>query len=240
MTQSGLVLVLGIGMLTATAAAADEKRSKPADVATMEAWWGDLEKDELEASRALLNLADQPKETVAFLKSKMKALKIDGERVQDLLTNLGSEDDKVWKPAYEELEYFDPRLAFDLESLMRDVKEPLVRTRMVEIMSGRPADSLKGSEVTIRQVGNGNDFQGFNFFDGRGSWWAEHRIERINASPWQREKKKWTRAVRAIVLLEHIGTPEALAILKDMTGGDADAAPTKVAVEAVGRVEKKS
>jgi hypothetical protein len=222
----------------AAMAAVGQERKGATDAATMEAWWTDLEKDELEASRALLNLADQPKEAVAFLKAKLKPLKIDGERVQDLLTNLGSEDEKTWKLAFEELEYFDPRLAFDLESLMRDVKEPLVRSRMVEIMSGREADSLKGKDVTIRPVGQGKDFQGFNFFDGRGSWWAEHRIERINASHWFREKKKWTRAVRAVVLLEHVASPEARAILKDMATGDADAQPTKVAVEALARVEK--
>jgi hypothetical protein len=46
-------------------------------------------------------------------------------------------------------------------------------------------------------------------------------------------EKKWTRAVRAIVLLEHIGTPDATAILKDMATGHPDAYPSKVAKEAL-------
>jgi hypothetical protein len=46
-------------------------------------------------------------------------------------------------------------------------------------------------------------------------------------------KKKWTRAVRAIVLLEHIGTPDATAIIKDMATGHPDAYPSKVAKEAL-------
>ena len=46
-------------------------------------------------------------------------------------------------------------------------------------------------------------------------------------------KKKWTRAVRAIVLLEHIGSPDAEAILKEMATGHPDAHPTKVAREAL-------
>jgi hypothetical protein len=43
-------------------------------------------------------------------------------------------------------------------------------------------------------------------------------------------KKKWTRAV---VLLEHIGTPDATAILKDMATGHPDAYASKVAKEAL-------
>jgi hypothetical protein len=46
-------------------------------------------------------------------------------------------------------------------------------------------------------------------------------------------KQTWTRAERAIVLLQHMGTPDAVAILKDMATGNADAMPTKVAKAAL-------
>ena len=49
-------------------------------------------------------------------------------------------------------------------------------------------------------------------------------------------KKKWTRAERAIVLLEHIQTPAAIAILEKMATGHSEAQPTKVAKEALGEV----
>ncbi len=65
----------------------------------MEAWWADLEKDETAATRALLNLADRRDETVAFLKAKMKPLKISAGEVRALLLKLGNEDEKVWQPA---------------------------------------------------------------------------------------------------------------------------------------------
>ena len=42
--------------------------------------------------------------------------------------------------------------------------------------------------------------------------------------------------MRTIVLLEHFGTPEAVAILEDMATGHPDAQPTKVARDALGRV----
>jgi hypothetical protein len=52
-------------------------------------------------------------------------------------------------------------------------------------------------------------------------------------------KRKWNQAVRAIVLLEHIGTPDALAILRDMASGHPEAQPTRTAVEALARIAGK-
>jgi hypothetical protein len=131
---------------TAIAAADDEKAKRPSPAedpkdgpAPFEAWWQDLEKAETEATRALLNLADRREEAVAFLKDRMKPLKITAAEVRALLLKLGNANEKVWKPAFEELEYFDPRLAFDLETLMDRYKEAPGRQRMVEVMSGYEA-----------------------------------------------------------------------------------------------------
>jgi hypothetical protein len=202
-------------------AAVDEKQ--------MEAWWADLEKSETEATRALLNLTDRPKDAVAFLKTRMKPLTISSGQVRALLLKLGNGNEGVWKPAFEELEYLDPRLAIDLQTLMDRYKESPTRQRMVEVLSEHEAGSLKGKDVQLRKTGGPDDF---NFTADNSSWWAEKRIDRLNTRNWE-SKKKWTRAVRAIVLLEHIGTPDAVAILKDMATGHPDAYPTKVAKEAL-------
>jgi hypothetical protein len=196
----------------------------------IEAWWVDLEKGDMAATKALLNLSDRPNDTVAFLKKRLKPLTISSGQVKALLLKLGNGNESVWKPAFEELEYFDPRLAIDLQMLMDRYTEAPTRQRMVEIMSGREAESLKGKDVQLRKFGGPDDF---NFFANNvGSWWAEKRVERISSEFWRNTKKKWTRAVRALVLLEHIGTPDAVAILKDMATGHPDAYPTKVAKQA--------
>jgi hypothetical protein len=152
-------------------------------------------------------------------------------KLQALMLKLGNENEAVWKPAFEDLEYFDPRLAMDLQSLMDRFTETRARQRMVEIMTGRPAGSLQTRELNVRSVRDG-----FNFTAktdrGTGSFWAEHRVDRIGSS-WDYPKKKWARAVRAIVLLEHIATPAARDIVKDMASGHPDAYPTKVAKEAL-------
>ncbi len=101
---AALALLACMGI--ATAACGDDQAKPPGprkapkdDSAAMDAWWADLEKDETAASRALLNLADRRDETVAFLKARMKPLKISAGEVRALLLKLGNEDEKVWKPA---------------------------------------------------------------------------------------------------------------------------------------------
>jgi hypothetical protein len=89
--------------------------------------------------------------------------------------------------------------------------------------------------VTLRKTGDDS----YNFSSGNGSWWAEHKIERLKNQGWGNPKKKWTRALRAISLLEFFGTPEAIAILEDMATGHRDAHPTIVAKESLDRLQKR-
>ncbi len=222
MTSALVVLALGLGLAP----------TPRADDRPMDALWLDLEKGDFESSRALLAMSARPKQAVDFLKEKLKPLALDAEKARALVDWLGNDEEEVWKGAFEELEYFDPRLAIDLETLMKEVRETPARQRLTEVLSGRPAGSLGDKTITLRGVGA----DGFNFFDGRASWWAEHKVERINGFAWANLKKKWTRAVRAVALLEHIATPEAVALLKAMASGHPDAQPTKAAVESLARV----
>jgi hypothetical protein len=197
-------------------------------------WWADLEKGDEEASRALLKLVENRNAAVAFLKKTMKPLKVDRDRVNELLESLGSDKEAVWMAAFEELDYFDPRLAIDLETLMADVIQVPTRQRLVEVLSGRKPGSLAVQTIELRSVGNGD---GFNFSSNGGSWWAEHKVSRLNGHAWANPKKKWTRSVRAIVLLEHIGTPDAVAVLTDMATGHPEAQPTIAAKAALKRIK---
>ena len=87
------------------------------------------------ASRALLKLATRPKEAVELCAERLKPLTIDEKRVRTLLADLGKEDERIWKAAIEELEYFDPRLAIDLQTLMDEVTDHVPRARLVATRS---------------------------------------------------------------------------------------------------------
>jgi hypothetical protein len=213
----------------ATAAPTTPKAKKQ----ELETLWADLYKDEPEASRAVLILYKQPDHAVPFLKAKLRPLKLDAARCKKLVKDLGDQDERTWKAAWDELDYLDPRLAIDLPTLMNEVTENPARTRMVELCSQREADSLAGQDVTIRPVGD----DGYNFSAKGGSWWAEHRIDRINKYSWA-QKKSWTRAARGVAILEQIGSVEAVRVLEQLAEGHPDASPTKAAKESLKRLKK--
>ncbi|AMV25792.1 hypothetical protein VT84_15450 [Gemmata sp. SH-PL17] len=206
----------------------------------LDAQWADLEKGEPDASKALLALAGRPKDAVPYLREHLKPLKLTKERVQQLLTDLGSDKEAVWKGAFYELEYQDPRLAIELVDLMDQVTEAPARQRLVTVLSGRSLEYLDkylmNKAVTLRPLGKG---EGYNF-QAEGSWWAEHKVDRLNVGEFVGcPKRKWTRAVRAISLLEFFGTPDAVATLKELAAGHPDAQPTKMAKEALDRLKDK-
>jgi hypothetical protein len=222
------LMMIAVGPL----AAAPLPVNKEAKAKELEGLWADLVKDEPAASLAVLRLYKQPEHAVPFLKAKLRPLKLDADQCNKLLKDLGSDDEKVWKAAWDELDYLDPRLAIDLPTLMQNVTDNPARTRMVELCSERKADSLAGKNVQLRPVGA----DGFNFL-ADGSWWAEHKIERIGESMWK-PKRAWTRATRGVAILEQLGTPEAVKVLEQLAGGHADAFPTKAAKESLGRLKK--
>ena len=206
--------------------------------ADLEAAWLDLEKGEPHAARALLRFADSPEKAVPFFADRLRPLKADADWLDVHLKNLESEKDDVWKPAFEELEYTDPRLTRPLDVLMKEVTTTPARQRLAEILSGREAGSIGRKAVELRQHGQGKELF-YNFLVDNGSFWAESRVDRLNGLEWGNPKKKWTRAARALALLEHIGTPQAAAILGDMAQGDPDAQPTRVARDALDRLKAK-
>lgn len=221
-------------------------RAAPAPIARtvsrkeLEDLWADLAGDEIAASRALLKLADRPTEAVALCAEKLKALTIDEKGVRALLADLGDEKEQTWKAAVEKFEYFDPRLAIDLPTLMDEVTDRVARARLVAILCGdRSAERLlqEKEPITLHRSVEKTGEVYYNFRQG-GAWWAEHRVDRINVGTWGNRRKYWTRAVRAVVILEHVNTPAAVAVLKELATGHPDAQPTRAAKEALARLGK--
>lgn len=204
-----------------------------AKTATVQAAWEDLLKEEPHASSALLRMASQPDATVALLREQLAPATLTMDELLELLAALESEDEAVWRPAAERMQYYDPRLAMGLEELMDMVEKNPARSRLVHILSGRNSYQLTYENIELRKYGEGDDVS-FNFYDSdaRSSWWAEHRIERINDQHLT-TNAHWLRAVRAIVLLEHIGTPEARAVVDGLATGHPDAQPTRAAKDAI-------
>jgi hypothetical protein len=204
--------------------------------------WADLAGEETPATRALLKLSAKPDDAVALFAAKLKPLKIEEKPLRALLADLGSDKEATWKAAYDTLEYFDPRLTIDLPTLMNDVTDQVARARMVALLSGDRSPEkvmeLNAPVDLFMDGGRNGEAVYYNFLCKNRSWWAEHKVERINVGFRGNKRTYWTRAVRAIALLEHIGTPAAEAVLKDLATGHPDAQPTKAAKEALARMGK--
>jgi len=204
------------------------------DLAQMQAAWEDLAKTEPFCSKALLDMSGKPDAAVAFLRENLKPLKLERSELDQLLKDLGSEDDKVWKPAFEKMKYFDPRLSATLDELLEAAPDKPAHNRLIALLAGQDPEKYKDTDFTLRQ--RSGDYVYFQVPMGNQSWtqWGVSlKVSQLDTTNGYSQKKPWQRADRAVVLLQHIGTPAAIAILKDMASGNPDALPTKIATLAV-------
>lgn len=202
----------------------DEKENTKSEI---DEAWEMLAENEPDCTEAVLYFAKRSDEAVSYFDEHLAPLRLDEATFLEIKQELESDDEATAKAAFEKFAYLDPRLAFGLEEIMDKVEEGIVRTRMVEVLSGRRFDSLEGTDVQLRKIGGGDDVS-FNFKSGAGSWWAEANISRLGIGVFL-AKPQWTRAIRAVKILEDINTPEATKILSRMAQGHPEAQPTIIA-----------
>jgi RNA polymerase sigma factor (sigma-70 family) len=206
-----------------------------ADVVALEKAWNDMEQVEPGASRGMLAFVNKPQKAIAFFKGRLLPLTISEAELRELIGKLGSTDEAVWQPTFEKLEYFDPRLAIGLTTLMDEVKDFPARGRLVAVLTDNDAAHLTANRIELMHVSRGYNFQlygdkGQGPHGYIGADWAEDQVARLTDEKFIK-KKKWTQAVRGMLVLEAIGSPEAVAILQAMGTGNVQAEPTKVAKE---------
>jgi hypothetical protein len=218
----------------------------------LEELWGLLlVSDEASSTRALLELTARPKaDVVAFLDGKLKTLTLTADRARTLLADLGSETPEVATAAFEELSVLDPRLVMTVADVLKDLPDGRHRQRVVAVLTNRPLDTFEGYSLVYQSAAElsakfGREFPANIQMDAlpnrplganpilRGSTSLAETVAELSRSGWQ---KDWGRATRAVMLLEHIGTPAAVKVLERMATGHADASPTKAAKDALKRL----
>jgi RNA polymerase sigma factor (sigma-70 family) len=203
-----------------------------------ETLWDDLMSlDEPRASRAVLTYYRYipKKDQVPFLKGKLKPLKADKEATRKRIADLGSDKEPVWKAAFADLCYFDPRLALNPVEAMAEAKTPPARRRLGAILmnSNDPA-RFAGGEVKMVYEEMGMFLMNDPLVPDTPL--STYRLLIFPVAEVRRPE--WVRLVRAIVILENVGGPDALAVLKEMATGHPDAQPTIVAKEAVANLTR--
>lgn len=197
-----------------------------------------------------------------FFADKLKPLKLTEERAKELLADLGSEDEKTWKAAYEELSDLDPRLALNVPDIVKDSKGQAYDERLSALLDGRPLEEAEmfkwckitfkvfpappkpGTSVPVLVVITNHPDKPPEFrtaLDTRGmgtemSFPVAADMASLNTLP--RRNMTWRRAVRAVAVLEAFGTDDAKKVLKGMADGHADAGPTIAAKASLERPKK--
>jgi hypothetical protein len=228
MSRALVCLPFAVALLTAASLvlAAPVPKPSPEKVRKeLERLWQDLlSKDERIASRATLGFAAYPEDAVALLKEKLRPLVLSKERLKELLTDLGSGKEKLVRAAFEELSYLDPRLVLNQEGLSQALSDKASGRLVGAVLCDFPQDTF----VNRGWHWNSPDNKVYRFAR-EGSiqdWDIAIRVEDIGTFG---QKATWVRALRAIALLEHIGSREAFAIVEDLATGHPDAAPTRAA-----------
>jgi hypothetical protein len=181
----------------------------------------------------LLNFAGEPAEAAAYFQPRLLPLTLAEEEAQRLIDALGSEKESEWRAAFTRMRYFDPRLAMDLRTMMEEV-EGEQRARLVDLLTDTEPGTLGTEDVKLDRVGKDQ----YDFESKGGSWGAEVSVKKLENGRYSMHKREWRRAARAIVLLAKIGTPGAMEIVWGMAGGNADALPTRVAVDEIARSKR--
>ncbi len=166
---------------------------------TAEALWEDLAgKDAVKAYRAVRQLADSPKETVEFLRARLKPVPIpDPKRIDQLIAALDANGFEERKQAKAELDS------------LAEIVEPALRTA---------AKTLASAEVGKQLADLLEKF-------------AERRLKPTPAQ---------LRPVRAVEVLEAVGTAEARDVLRTLAKGAPGASQTREARASLQRLERRS
>lgn len=221
--------------LAAPAGRADDQK-KDAD-----RLWADLSsQDESKASWALLTLVKTPKETLTLLAARLKPVKADSTQVKKLIEQLDADDYENRETATRELEYLDRFAKEAMKKALEDKPTAEVKKRLEALLARIPTDGkdkdepfeLKGRSISTRSVNGVIEI----FIDGK----KLDIAAMVKGRPAPTPNMQWARAVRAVAVLEHIGTEEAKAVLKKLAEGEAGAKPTdeaKAALERLGKVK---
>jgi RNA polymerase sigma factor (sigma-70 family) len=218
----------------------------PKSLSRLPALWADLAgKEEARVTRAVLALAVTPKETVAFLKEHLPPLKADPQQVARLLADLDSNRFAVRRKAMADLEYLGKYVKADLTKALAAKPSIEVRRRIQKLLgkleTGQVSPSARNPYFPeARGGGQPRAMEAFKKgIRGAGPIITAAKPEMPvggEAAP----SALWLRAVRAVGVLEHIGTPEARQLLQSLAKGEADAWPTKEAKAALERLNKKA
>lgn len=198
-------------------------------------------------TQATLAFAVQPANTVAYLKQRLRPLRLTEEEAKGLIAKLFSEKDDEYKAAKKVLTDLDPRLAMPVMAVWALAETEEQKLRLVEVLWGSRDGDLALCTLDMR-LPQDEDYPAQLMVKGKpgvpANAFKNGRIPSYGGAV-ARDMAQlkscgyWSSHASAIAVLEHIGTPEAVKVIEDMATGHPDATPTIVAKEALARLKKR-
>ena len=252
----GVLVFAGLLATVGTGTAAPEPR--PTTKAPVPATTTDAEKelarlfDDLDdcdadkAVKAAVGLATS-KGTVAFLKKQIKPVELDDKALDGWVADLTGGDEEKQKSAAKALEPLSTYklVMARLVSAMKGTTDQDVRRRVAVIIFSTWDESYTTAigpntriEFTKRNPPLSRGVNLGSLVNGGGLGLIDIPDEDTSKALIVRPGKAVRQRTRAVVILERIGTPDAVAVLKDLATGHADAEPTVEAKAALERLKK--
>jgi hypothetical protein len=197
--------------------------------------WKQLSQSSNESVQATLWFAKQP-ETTHYIKQKLRPLKMEEKEAKQLIAKLFSEQEDEWKEAERDLVERCPLLAMPITDVWAEAKTHAERRRLAWVLLGKISNHENDQYELKEHAGGVFTLVFSNWENGRQKSSIAVKVDASVID--QINNQKWQRLQRAIYLLEHIGTPEAVKIIEEMATGHPEASPTKTAKEALKRIQK--
>lgn len=138
MLRTAIVCAVLLSLICPSLAAPVPKDDREAEEKKLEALWLKLlDGDQL----TMLRLA-RSKRMLEFLDRKLHPVRLTKDQAEKWLADLGSDDVKVWQPAYDNLFENDPRLAVNLGEFWGDLNTA-GRLRLASIFCNVPVEHIK-------------------------------------------------------------------------------------------------
>jgi RNA polymerase sigma factor (sigma-70 family) len=242
------LLSSGVGWIAAPnvtgqpAAAADvspgEKKLLPESI------WTDLaDGDTGRVTRAIVALtAAGSTDACVYLAERLQPVKVDEARVQQIIADLDSPAFGKRQQAAAELEYLGKFVKPQLDKALTRGPSAELRKRIEQLLNKLPHDEKK-------QPAKPMGFGGASVSSMNGQVTITGQVNKliVNGTEVDLTPKAaavgpsplWIRAVRAVAVLEQMGTPEAKHLLEKVAQGEAEALPTKEAKAALERLTAK-
>ena len=204
-----------------------------------EALWADLAHTGPAAVKAGIGFAATPKESTAFLKTKLRRVPADVAAVVKAgAADLESDDPKVREKAAAELRFVAPLAETELIAAEAAATAAVAKQTLDQLIGearGEFEMTMDNGAFRVTRVV-------FDIVPAAGPRNAPVRnnVAMAPSATNHHGPAEWRQMTHAVGVLEAFGTPEAVAVIKDLAGGHASALPAIHAKAALDRLAERS